>query len=672
MKQTYLEQVQKLTENQKQLLATQLLSLHQDNKSQLTLCIKKQLNSTLCIEQIKSFAQSNLPEQCIPQLIKIVEDMPRTTSGKIDRQALPTYVWQEVATHKQSQSQEEPYIDDFVAPSNDIEQTLANIWSEVLGCGEISVNDNFLEVGGDSLLSIRILARINKAGLSIATEDFFAYPTIAEQAKVITSANKNSYDKGSTTGAFSLIPIQSWLFERIKIDPQQWNQTLLLSANEHLDVLSLERALQKLLAQHDALRSTFNKNSKEQWQQAFMPLNSNLPLQIVNISTKTEEQQNQQILHDIETINQSMQLESGQLFSVVLFITDSGFDNKLVLVAHHLIIDNESWRVVLEDLQHCWLNFANNQPIDLPEKTSSFKLWSEKLQQYASTNPLLAEQDYWQLQDANRSAKIPRDIVNDSQANTAKTTQIFNQSFDLQTSNALLKELPKTHKIEVRDSIICALICAINEWAESQSIVIDMEGHGREQLFEDVDISRTVGWFTSVFPVLFELVPTANIAQHLTNIQQTIKGIPNKGIGHGIIKEYVADSELKQQSASEICFNYLGQTSDLLRSKQALQILQQNIGQPRSLNGLRAYLIEVNAKVEDDRLIIDWFYSDTIHLQSSIQKVAQIFEQTLSNIIKAPHTQLDNIETNIQNSFGLDEDELSSISDLLSQLENGE
>ncbi|WP_299079938.1 condensation domain-containing protein [uncultured Paraglaciecola sp.] len=670
MKQTYLEQVQELTENQKQLLASQLLSLHQDNKSLLTLCIKKQLNSALCTEQIKTFAQSNLPEQCIPQVIKIVEDMPRTTSGKIDRQTLPTYVWQEVATHKQSQ--EEPFIDNFVAPSNDIEQTLANIWSEVLGCGEISVNDNFLEVGGDSLLSIRILARINKAGLRIATEDFFEFPTIAEQAKVITSANKNSYDKGSTTGAFSLIPIQSWLFERIKIDPQQWNQTLLLSANEHLDVLSLERALQKLLAQHDALRSTFSKNSEGQWQQAFMPLNSILPLQIANISAKTEEQQNQQILHDIETVNQSMQLDSGQLFSVILFITDSGFDNKLALIAHHLIIDNESWRVVLEDLQHCWLNFANNQPIDLPEKTSSFKLWSEKLQQYASSNPLLAEQNYWQMQDANQSAKIPRDIVNDSQTNTAKTTQIFNQSFDLQTSNALLKDLPKTHKIEVRDSLICALICALNEWAESQSIVIDMEGHGREQLFEDVDISRTVGWFTSVFPVLFELVPSANIAEQLANIQQTIKDIPNKGIGHGIIKEYIADPKIKQQPHAEICFNYLGQTNDVLGGEKTLQIMQQNIGQPRSPNGLRAYLIEVNARIENEILIIDWFYSDNIHLQSSIQRLAQIFDNFLRDIIKAPHTQPTNVENDLQNSFGLDESELSSISDLLSQLENGD
>jgi aryl carrier-like protein len=208
-------------------------------------------------------------------------------------------MWQEAEIHEQYQ--EDIFIDDFVAPSNDLETTLANIWSEVLGCGENSVNDNFLEVGGDSLLSIRILARINKAGLSIATEDVFEYPTIAEQAKVIKSADNHSYEKGSTTGAFSLIPIQSWLFERIKIDPQHWNQTLLLSASEHLDLLSLERALQKLLSQHDALRSVFDKNLEGKWQQTFMPLSSHLPLQIVNISNTTAEQQNQQILHEMET-----------------------------------------------------------------------------------------------------------------------------------------------------------------------------------------------------------------------------------------------------------------------------------------------------------------------------------------------------------------------------------
>jgi hypothetical protein len=141
-----------------------------------------------------------------------------------------------------------------------------------------------------------------------------------------------------------------------------------------------------------------------------------------------------------------MQLNNGHLFSAILFTTDSGFDNKLALAAHHLIIDNESWRIVLEDLQHCWLSFANNQPIELTEKTSSFKLWSEKLQQFASSDSLLAEQQYWHRQDANLSEKIPRDIINEAQTNTAKSTQIFSQSLGLQTSSALLKDLPKTKK----------------------------------------------------------------------------------------------------------------------------------------------------------------------------------------------------------------------------------
>lgn len=671
MKKNYLEQVQALSNNQRQQLASQLSSLNNQNKSQLTLCVKKQTNSSLTTEQLKAFAQAKLPEQCIPQAIKIVEDIPRSKSGKINRQDLPSYIWQDVTSNQQNQYQEDDsFFDDFVAPSNDIEQQLANIWSEVLGCGDISVTDNFLEVGGDSLLSIRILARINKAGLSIATEDFFEYPTIAEQAKLIKTADQHSYDKGSVTGEFSVIPIQSWLFERIKIDPQHWNQTVLLSASANLDVLSLERALQKLLSQHDALRSVFDKNPEGQWQQKFMPLSNELPLQVINISNKTTDQQNQQILHEIEKLNRSMQLNNGPLFSVILFTTEKSNDNKLAMVAHHLIIDNESWRIVLEDLQHCWHGFANHLPVQLTEKTSSFKLWSEELQKYATNNLLLNEQQYWLQQNADFAAKITRDITDGAQYNTAKTTQQFSQSFDLKTSTALLKNLPKTHKIEVRDSLICGLICALSNWTKTQNIVIDMEGHGREKLFENVDISRTVGWFTSVFPILFELSPTANIAEHLATVQQTIKRIPNKGIGHGVIKEFVAESGLKQQHNSEVCFNYLGQTSDILGDEQELYITQQNVGLPRSPDGLRAYLIEVNARLENEVLIVDWFYSDNIHYQSSIEKLTQLFDKTLRDIINAPHTQP--TETETLNSFGLDESELNSISDLLSQLESGD
>jgi non-ribosomal peptide synthase protein (TIGR01720 family) len=675
MKHTYLEQLKSLSDDQRQALAKELTSLgssadESSEKAQLTLCVKTTGSDSFNLDDIKTFAKNNLPEHCVPQVIKVVEDLPRNASGKLDRQNLPTHNWQEVTSSEAelNHPHENPeFIDDFVAPSNDIEQQLANIWSEVLGCGDISVNDNFLEVGGDSLLSIRILARINKAGLSIATQDFFEFPTIAEQAKVITVAGQNRYEKGEVTGEFELIPIQHWLFERIKIDPHHWNQTILLGTAERLDVLSLERALQKVLMQHDVLSSTFDQDLNGAWLQRYNPVTGDLPLKVIDIAHQPTSLQKQLIQSELETTNHSMQLNQGPLFSLALFTTEQGQNNQLAIAAHHLIIDNESWRIVLEDLQLCWQGYAENQQVKLPAKTSSFKLWSKKLQEYAASPELQAEQSYWLKQATSPATYMPKDMSNPPQNNTANTTLVFSQTLDAQTALSLTKDLPKTHQIEVRDGLICALVEALSAWSNNPKIQIDMEGHGREELFDNVDLSRTVGWFTSVFPMNFTCDPTATTTNQIRAAQKTLKQLPRKGIGHGIIKEYVANNPIKKLPDSEICFNYLGQTSNMLADNADMVILTQNIGQPRSPRGQRAYLIEVNARLVADKLTIDWFYSDQFHDLSSIQALAQLFTDTLTKV-----SQLSSSEPleKVYNNFDLEESELSNISDLLAQLDN--
>jgi non-ribosomal peptide synthase protein (TIGR01720 family) len=539
-----------------------------------------------------------------------------------------------VSNEQNNPPEDEPFIDDFVPPSNEIEQTLANIWSEVLGCGDISIHDEFLEVGGDSLFSIRILARINKAGLSIATADFFEFPTIAGQAKAISKASENSYEQGSTKGEFALIPIQNWLFERVQIDTHHWNQSILLAVDEKLDFASLERAFQKVLLQHDALRLAFMQGPDLQWQQAYLPLDSQLPIQHVDCSKLNQQKQSELIEQHCLTINHSMDLSKGNLAQAVFFESPLGEPNKLALVIHHLVIDAESWRILLEDLQNCWTHFAQGTTPVLPRKTTSFKHWSNKLIDYAQSNALNSEVDFWHAQTSH--AKIPVDFDVTAEENNEGSSQLISTSLDQETTALLLQDIPKKLKVDVKDVLISALIIALQKWSLQQEVLIDIEGHGREDLFENINTSRTIGWFTTVFPVIFNINPQAELNDILLSVSNTLKSIPRKGIGHGLLRENKHENLLQKQTLSQVCFNYLGQIDTHKSDTEVglIKPLANNIGSTRSQACLRAFYLEVNAKVENGQLFINWSYSHNVHKAETIQSLASEFNQTLCKLLE--------------------------------------
>jgi non-ribosomal peptide synthase protein (TIGR01720 family) len=692
--QDYQAQLAKLSSSQKQALAKKLGLKENKSKTKLVACVTMQNNQAVSSKQLKEAAQAVLPEQFTPQVFKQVEALPKTPAGKVDRKHAQRFAWQELpefinlgekeleveglevkdlesnadidATEKvqstdntqSNYTEQDSFADDdfdifgdsqYIAPTNETEEILAGIWSDVLGVGDISIHDEFIEVGGDSLLSIRILARINKAGLSIATEDFFEYPTIAGQAKAISKASENSYEQGSTKGKFALIPIQHWLFERVKIDTHHWNQSVLLSVDEQLDFASLERAFQKVIQQHDALRLSFVKrptdSTENKWQQAYLPVDSQLPIEHFDVSHESGNQQKESIEHHCQTINKSMDLGNGQLVKLAFFKTGDGEANALAVIAHHLVIDAESWRILLEDLQSCWVSFAKGNMPDLPRKTTSFKHWSEKLAEYAQSQALLDELDYWQAQTSKPSMptaskpSIPTDYELTDGQNNEGSTKVHTTVLDRDTTEELMQSATKKLGVGVRDLLVSALALVIQKWSQHDKVLLDIEGHGREDLFEKVDISRTIGWFTSVFPTVFTLEPSMALSDALLKVTTTLKAIPNNGIGHGILRDISQDEQLKQQTYSQVCFNYLGQidahenTHNDKAQNAALNLLEHNIGQTRSALCLRAFYLEINAKVQKGQLHIDWSYSQNLHKSETIETLAHHFDQTLNDLL---------------------------------------
>lgn len=678
-KQIYLAQLEQLTSAQKQVLAQKLNVSPDKTKGKLVACVTMVGGEALNSKQLKEFAQASLPEHFTPQIFRQVEALPKTAMGKVDRKNAQCFTWQELLfqtanTELESKdtAQDEDDFDIFgentyIAPTNETEELLAKIWSDVLGIDDISIHDEFIEVGGDSLFSIRILARINKAGLNIAAEDFFEYPTIAGQAKAISKASENSYEKGSTKGTFGLIPIQHWLFERVSIDTQHWNQSVLLAVDEKLNFPSLERAFQKVLLQHDALRLAFVQDANEQWQQAYMALGSTLPIDLIDCTQQGSIAQSALIEQHCKVMNNSMDLAKGNLARLGFFETKVGEPNALAIVVHHLIIDAESWRILLEDLQSCWLSFSQGTRPSLPSKTTSYKHWFEKLSEYGQSPSLLEEVDYWDLQKSYST--IPVDFTVSYEDNVEGSASVVSTLLDIDTTGLLLHEIPKKLKVEVRDVLVSALAIVLQKWTKHDEVLFDIEGHGREGLFDNVDISRTIGWFTTVFPTVFKISSNAQLNETLLAVKSTLKAIPKKGIGHGVLLENNDESMEKQQAYSQVCFNYLGQIDAHKNDNQAevFSLLKHNVGATRSAECLRAFYLEVNAKVQSGQLHISWSYSNNIHKAETIEQLAHDFGQVLNDILALEVT--NTIEDNDDDSFDFadfEDDEMDAITKALS------
>ena len=665
-----------LSNTQKQKLAQKLGLSNKHADTKLIACITSVDNQPVTRDELQSHVANRLPKYAVPQEWKQVTQLPRTPAGKLQRKGLEQVDWQLLKIPEPAQDDDffDLFDDDeYVAPRNETESLLAQIWCDVLGIDKVSIHDEFLEVGGDSLLSIRILARINKAGLNIATEDFFDYPTIAGQAQAMMKTDEKQYDAGRTTGEFSLIPIQSWLFDRIQVDPQHWNQSLLLNVDEALSFLALDRTVQHLFAHHDALRLAFDSNERTGVaaatisSQHYEPLGSQLPVASIDLTDKSSTERLAFIENYANQQNKTLNLSGGQLVSITFFKTPSKEPNQLLLIINHLIIDAESWRILIEDLSVSWASFNRGTKPSLPEKTSSFQLWSENLADYAQSTDLLAQLPYWCKQTSQ--TRLPVDFANAAKQPTAASTEVLTLHFDEQQTAALKASSANAQTGGIKSYLLCALTLSLLHWTQRESLVIDIEGHGREDLFDNADVSRTLGWFTTVYPVRFKIGRHSALIDALQEVSRTLDAVPQNGVGHGLLRYINQVPELCNMENSQVCFNYLGEvdkgsgpSGDVL-----VEPVEANIGEPRSPRGLRAFALEINAKITQNQLQIDWSYSRDLHQLSTIESLAETCKGLL---LELGQTQVAESAVDDDDLFALDdfaENELDALSQALSQ-----
>ncbi|WNG47516.1 amino acid adenylation domain-containing protein [Archangium minus] len=564
-------------------------------------------------EELRNHLQQRLPDYMVPAAIVTMEALPLTSNGKVDRRALPV---PEVERSARSS---------FVEPRTPVERQLADIWARVLRLEKVGIHDNFFALGGDSILSLQIIARAHRVGLRLTPKQLFQHQTIAELAPMATEVRAARGEQGPVVGPVPLTPIQRWFLERDLETPHHNNQAMVVELRQPVEAELLEQALDHLLAHHDALRLRLTRTASGWRQECAEPSSGGVVLRRVDASRMEQ---------TAEELQRGLSLENGPLVAAALVEPGAGRTARLLLVIHHLAVDGVSWRTLLEDLGTACQQLQAGQPVALPPKSTSFKTWAERLVAHASSPAVAAELPFWLDEARARVRPLPRDGAGGD--NTFASARGVTVSLDEEETRLLLQEVPSAYRARIDDVLLAALMQALAPWAGQSRLLVDLEGHGREDLFDDVDLSRTVGWFTSLYPALLEAPQTASPGDAVRAVREGLARIPGRGLGYGLLR-YLREDEaarrLRALPAAEISFNYLGQFDTGARAEGPFALVRESAGPTIGAGERRPHVLEVGGFVLSGRLDLYISYSEALHSRETIQALATSFREALRRII---------------------------------------
>ncbi|MEO8446523.1 MAG: amino acid adenylation domain-containing protein [bacterium] len=601
----------------------------------------------LSLNELKNDLRKSLPEYMIPNAFVFLDKIPMLPNGKTDRSSLPV--------------PDAPALsdDNFAEAKLPVEKILSDIWKQILGLEKIGINDNFFELGGDSIISIQIISKANQSGIKITPKQIFQYQTIAELSLVAELVKEQNSDQGMVTGELPLTPVQHWFFERDLPEPQHYNHSVLLKVPKGLNSIYLKDALKEIISHHDALRLTF-KIEDGKYSQFNAGISEDIPFY-------TEEAQDNDSLQSIiQKYQTSIDLSKAPLIKVVLFkIKDSEVD-RLLIIVHHLCIDGISWRILLEDLYNVYISLNAGKKFKLSAKTDSFKDWSIRINELADTDGINNEKDHL-LSLSNFNFKdIPLDIENGKKLNTIDSAETIRIDIEEALTQSLLKEVPKAYNTQINDILLAALSMAYAEWSCEKRMLISLEGHGREEIFETSDVSRTIGWFTSMFPVMLEVSDKNDAGELIKSTKEKLRSIPSNGIGFGMLRYNCSDdkirNDIKNINIPEIIFNYLGQFSESIATGSDWKFGKDAIILDQNKQGQRSHLMEINAMIIDNKLKMEFTYSKNFHKEETIITFANLYKNSLIRIIQhCTETDSGGFTPSDFSAAGLDQQELDNL-----------
>ncbi len=562
---------------------------------------------------LRASLAERLPDHMVPAALVELERLPLTPNGKLDRRALPA---------PGGALSGRPY----QAPRTRAEEVLAAVWAEVLGAERVGVHDDFFELGGDSILALQVVARAHRRGVRVRPADVFSLPSVARLAEAASTAADDTRED-SPDGEAPLTPVQRAFFAREVPDRSHWNLSLLLEARRPVAPGVLRAALRELAARHDALRLRFRRVDGE-WRQRADPAGE-VPLTVVDVSRTGDADV------VLSALQRSLDLEAGPVARAALLERGGGLPQRILLAAHHLATDGVSWRVLVEELEEACARLEAGEPVALPAASTPFRAWAERLEEHARSGGFDAELPWWLEQGARAAARLPVDLPGGG--NRTGSARSVEAALSAAETDALLREVPAAYRTQVSDVLLAALARALGAWTGERAVRVELEGHGREELFEGVELSRTVGWFTTLFPVVLDPGADPSPGAALRAVKEQLRAVPGRGIGFGALRWLAPDAgtrgALAALPAPEVAFNYLGRLDSTLGPGSRFALVPGAAGEERSPGAERAHLLEVDAMVEGGRLRVRWSYGAELHRRETVERLAEAFAAELRGLV---------------------------------------
>jgi len=594
------------------------------------LVFKEQLSENKkLLEDVKSLLFASLPAYMIPNQFVVVDELPLTANGKVDKKALPLPQYSDFSDCN------------YIPPRNDLEIILCEIWQEVLNVDRVGIKDNFFSLGGDSILSIQVVSKANKKNINIGTRDIFESQTIEQLIGRVSSKN-SQYENKISMGKLLLHPIQHHFFSYKNEDFNYFHQSALLSIPENFCSKFLERFVTAVIQKHDVLRLQFDIDESGNFLNAKYRSGYDGKIQKILKYEKIDNNENTTFENEILKIGSKLKsnfdIKNGPLFNIVYLDSDVINERRLLIIIHHLIVDGVSWRILLDDLLLAYEQYEAGYKIELYKRTTPYQSYTKFLVNYSKSIVLLDEKKYWLEQLDNKDIQVLS--FEESTDNTYGSSNSIKIELPREVSKALIGKSNDAFRTHVNELLLSGLLLAFFNWRGLRSLKICLESHGREEFSKENNLSQTMGWFTSIYPLKLKLLTNKNlplIDEVINGVKESVRSVPNNGIGYGILKFLCNDNDIltaenNSKISNSILFNYLGQFDQQLGTKSKFKSCSESTGSDINPRRQRTHALDISGMLINGKLNFNFNYNPTKISNESIRELADEYYAALLEI----------------------------------------
>ncbi|HET6256278.1 MAG TPA: amino acid adenylation domain-containing protein, partial [Puia sp.] len=523
--------------------------------------------------EIRRRLLERLPEYMVPGYYVQMEALPLTANGKVDKKALPPVEEGVLGSGREQ-----------VGPRNAVEAALVECWREVLKREKVSVTDNFFDLGGDSIKAILVAGQMKRRGYVLRVGEILKCPVLEDLAGYARRSEQEAMQE-AVEGEVELTAVQRWFLDGRVRQKHYFNQSVLLRRRGYSERGLVEGCLSALAVHHDALRMVYRQRGGE-WRQYNRGLGEGRLFELREYDLRRDADGVVKMGALSDELQRSMDLAEGPLLRAGLFHLEDG--DRLLLAIHHLVVDGVSWRILLEDLSVAYQQLAAGAEVKLPAKSDAFREWARRHVEYAQGQELLGEVAYWQGVVESRGGRRLRleaaagaegregggrggegdglggesDGREGGDGGRAGEYGRGKEYVELsrEMTGSLLREVNRVYHTEINDILLTALVRSGEEVWGGGGLLVELEGHGREEVLGELNVTRTVGWFTTIYPVWLEAVEGEDWAKSLVRVKEELRRVPNKGIGYGMLRYVGAGGRelLGAELEADVTFNYLG------------------------------------------------------------------------------------------------------------------